>query len=123
MEHLGLIGLVIVLAAMTRWFWRAWAVNVPNTPYVYQALVAVGLALGALALLQQTGDAFAPWAVGVALVFLYLTATGAQRIGADAVGTGDVIPAFTAPDDSGEAFDSASLAGSRVLLKFFRGHW
>jgi ribose/xylose/arabinose/galactoside ABC-type transport system permease subunit len=33
------------------------------------------------------------------------------------------IPTFTAPDENGEPFDIASLRGSPVLLKFFRGHW
>ncbi len=123
MENLGIIGLVIVVATMVRWFWRAWQVNVPKTPYGFQAMVGVGFMLGLLALNQGSGDAFAPWAVGVALAFLYLTATGAQKVGDSMVNVGDAMPAFTAPDDNGEEFDSASLAGSRVLLKFFRGHW
>ena len=36
---------------------------------------------------------------------------------------GDTIPAFSAPDDRGEVFDSARLRGHPVLIKFFRAHW
>ena len=40
-----------------------------------------------------------------------------------AVSVGAPLPAFTAPDENGELFDIASVSGSSVLLKFFRGHW
>jgi len=123
MTNLGLIGVLIIVATAVRWFWRAWQVNVPSTPYLFQALWGVGLALGVVALYQGAGDPFAPWAVGLALMFLYLVSTGAQKVDGTGVNIGDTLPQFTAPDDSGETFDSASLAGSRVLLKFFRGHW
>ena len=64
-----------------------------------------------------------PWSIGLAAFLLYLTATGAQKVADEGIQVGDTIPAFTAPDDEGNEFDSASLAGSRVLIKFFRGHW
>ena len=123
MQNLGLIGFIIVLAATARWFWRAWAVNVPKTPYLFQSLLAAGLALGVLSLLQGHQDPFAIWAVVLGVMLIFLTATGAQKVDEKSLNVGEKIPAFTAPDDNDVEFDSASLAGTRTLIKFFRGHW
>jgi O-antigen ligase len=123
MENLGLVGLVILLASVGRWGWRAWKVDIPKTPRVFQTLFLVGLICGAVSLYMGLDDPFAGWAVGLGLVFLYLASTGAQRVDGDMIEVGDKIPAFSAPDDDGNAFDVETLSGSRVLLKFFRGHW
>jgi len=123
MENLGLIGLVIVLASTARWFWRAWKVDIPKTPRVFQGLLLLGLICGVISLYMGFNDPSASWPIGVAAVLIFLTATGAQRVDGDMIEVGDSIPAFSAPDDEGNSFDMASLAGSRVLLKFFRGHW
>ena len=123
MQNLGLIGFVIILAASARWFWRAWQVKIPSTPTIFQMLLATGLVLGVISIYLGQADAFAPWSIGLAAFLLYLTATGAQKVADGGIQVGDTIPAFTAPDDDGNEFDSASLAGSRVLIKFFRGHW
>jgi len=42
---------------------------------------------------------------------------------APAVTVGTPLPAFSAPDENGDPFDIASLRGSPIVLKFFRGHW
>jgi peroxiredoxin len=55
-------------------------------------------------------------------LFLYFLFTGSQK-NQTTLSIGDAMPAFTAVDDDGEVFDSAALAGTPVLLKFFRGHW
>jgi hypothetical protein len=123
MENIGSIGFVIVMATLARWGWLLWNVKIPKSPIVFQALWAAGLLLGALSIYQGYDNALASWAVGVGLVFLFLSSTGKQRVDGDMVAVGDTIPAFSAPDHGNATFDSASLAGSRVLLKFFRGHW
>ena len=123
MQYLGIVALLMVVATMVRWFWRAWRVNVPKTPYLFQGLSVVALVLGIVPLYQGTGDPFAPLAVGLAVLFLYLTSTGAQKVDGAMINVGDTLPAFTALNENGETFDSASLAGSGLLLKFFRGHW
>jgi peroxiredoxin len=46
-----------------------------------------------------------------------------QQLGDDAIAVGSTIPSFTATDEHGKIFDSQSLAGQPVLIKFFRGHW
>jgi hypothetical protein len=122
-QYLGVVALLVVLANATRWFQRAWRVNVPDTPYLYQAVAGFGLVLGVVALIVGPPSAAAGWAIGVAALFLYLTSTGAQKAQGDTVEVGDTLPSFTAVDKNGDVFDSASLSGSRVLLKFFRGHW
>jgi hypothetical protein len=123
MENIGFIGFVIVMATLARWGWLLWNVKIPKSPIVFQALWAAGLLLGAFSIYQGYGDPLASWAVGVGLVFLFLSSTGKQRVDGDMVAVGDTIPAFSAPDHGNATFDSANLAGSRVLLKFFRGHW
>ncbi|MCZ6710659.1 MAG: hypothetical protein O7B25_09875 [Gammaproteobacteria bacterium] len=123
MEYLGFASLAIVLATIVGWFTRAWRVNVPNTPYFFQATVGLGFVLGIVAFYIGTSTTSAGLAAGLAVLFVYLTATGAQKVRGATVGGGDTLPAFTAPDDGGHVFDSSSLSGSRVLLKFFRGHW
>jgi hypothetical protein len=123
MQYLGFIALVMVLGTMARWFYRAWHVNIPSTPYLFQALTAIGLVVGMTSVYIDAGSTAGGWAIGLSVLFLYLTSTGAQRVDDAMVAVGDTLPNFTAPDENGNVFDSTRLAGSRVLLKFFRGHW
>ena len=58
-----------------------------------------------------------------ALFFSLTFAIGGQFVGPDAIAVGATLPTFTAIDEHGETFDSLSLAGSPVLIKFFRGLW
>ena len=46
-----------------------------------------------------------------------------QSMQTPAVSVGTPLPAFTALDENGELFDIASVSGSPIILKFFRGHW
>ena len=124
MIDLGLLGLLIVLGTMGLWFWRAFRVNIPtSTPYPYISLWAIGVVLGIVALVGETESDYASWAVGVGAVLLYTMFTGSQKVSDSMINVGDQIPAFTGTNDQGETFDSSSLADSKVLIKFFRGHW
>ncbi len=124
MIDLGLLGLLIILVTTGTWFWRAWRVRIPtSTPYPFIMLWALGLVLGIDALMGGTESSYATWAVGVGVSLLYLIFTGAQKVSDTMINVGDQIPAFTGTNDEGETFDSSSLSGSRVLIKFFRGHW
>ena len=40
-----------------------------------------------------------------------------------AIQVGDVLPSFEGIDEFGESFNSESLQGQLVLIKFFRAHW
>lgn len=122
-QNLGLASLLVGLVATGRWFLLAWRVDIPRNPTLFRLAWGAGLVLGIAALVLATNDGFAPWGVGVGIVLLYLSFTGAQRADGALVDVGDAMPAFAGVDDTGAEFDSASLVGSRVLLKFFRGHW
>lgn len=124
MIDLGLLGLLIVLGTMGLWFWRAFRVNIPvSTPYPYILSWAIGVALGIVALDSGTESGYAPWAVGVGAFLLYTMFTGSQKVSDNMINVGDHIPVFIGVNDQGEIFDSENLAGSKVLIKFFRGHW
>ena len=66
-----------------------------------------------------------PAGIGAAAAtfFLFTVAIGNQKVAAGAIQAGDAIPRFSAIDEHGQTFDSESLAGHPVLIKFFRGHW
>jgi hypothetical protein len=121
--HLGLFALVLILTSATRWFWRAWQVNVPRKPGLFRATWATGSILGCVAYYQSPEDPFAVWAIGLGLLLVYLVSTGAQKVGSEMVNVGDTLPSFSALDENGNVFNSSSLEGKPVLLKFFRGHW
>lgn len=121
--YLGLIALTLVLGAIARWFWLAWRVAIPASSGMFMAVWATGLVLGVAALISPGSHTAAGWAIGLALLMLYLAMTAGQKAGVGGVNVGDTIPHFTALDENDAQFDSASLAGSRFLLKFFRGHW
>lgn len=119
----ALLALAVTLIVTARWFWRAWQVDVARKPTLFVAGWMAGLALGLWALSHGEAGGAAGTAVGLSLLMLYFSATGGQATKAGALAVGDLVPAFTGIDEYGAQFDSASLAGSRFLLKFFRGHW
>ena len=60
-------------------------------------------------------------AIGIACIAVVSsTAVQAQE---DTIKVGDTSPAFSGVDDQGTPFNRSSLAGKRVLINFFRGHW
>jgi cytochrome oxidase Cu insertion factor (SCO1/SenC/PrrC family) len=84
-------------------------------------------ALGVFALVKRTSwlGAIPPIFAIVIGVFLPLTVSvSTQIVERDSViEVGDAIPQFKSIDGQGQAFDSASLNGHLVLIKFFRAHW
>ena len=123
---LGLSALGIVVASGIVWFKAASALRLPHNRGYYVAvwLLALGLAIaafttasgwlsGTVAVLAGLGSAF----------FLMTFAISRQTAGDTAITPGADLPVFSAPDETGEQFQSATLAGQPLLLKFFRGHW
>ena len=125
-DAMAWLALAMTAGGLVWWFRRMGRVQIPSNriPFLMWCLGAGGLAAFAIA----GGSGWATWLpAGVALLgALFVLATisiSRQKVEEGAVGVGDAMPAFQAPDDSGALFDSASLAGRPALLKFFRGHW
>ena len=121
--HLGLFALLLLIAATTHWFFRTWQVNIPKNSIAYKIAWLTGLLMGCFAYYQSTSDPFAPWAMGVGAMMVYLVFTGGQKITGETIDVGDDLPIFSAVDEFGNNFESTQLSGKPILLKFFRGHW
>ena len=121
----ALLGLAVLAATTIAWFRLAGVLAAENRFFF--------LILWTLALVLGVGGLFAPGAdfisagIGATVGLGALGMLGVYNLGRQrargSVGVEDVIPQFTALDDAGVTFDSASLAGKPALLKFFRGHW
>jgi len=109
---------------MCVWFWRCFKVNIPpSIPYLFIFFYVIGIALSVIALNGTVENSYASWAVGVGNFLLYLLFTDAQKAGEDMIKVGDAIPTYKGTDENGKIFDTSTLSGKRVLIKFFRGFW
>jgi hypothetical protein len=123
---LGIGALLLTLGTGTLWVRALRRVALPKNRSGFLVVFLLAGALGALALALDPGwigGVAAGFSIFVALFFALTVAIGKQKAGADAIGIGASLPAFTAIDEHGETFNSLSLAGNPVLIKFFRGHW
>jgi hypothetical protein len=123
---LSVLALVIVALTSTAWFHRLQRVAIPDDRLGFLALWSAGVLIGAAGLVSP-GAGWASGIAGALAVFggafmLVLYALGKQRT-RNAIEVGDAVPVFSAPDEHHQTFDSASLAGTLTLIKFFRGHW
>ena len=133
---LATAGLGLSLIGWIDYLRRIAAGQVPRRPWADGLAMAAGAVLAIVAVGWAVG--LGPWAgeglalgvvilaglaVGLAGFFAYLIANAALPDGELIVRVGDPLPAFASWTHTGEPFASASLAGDRVLLKFFRGHW
>lgn len=123
---LGFASLAVTAVAVFFWFRAIRRVEIPDDRRPFVGAWALAVALGITALLGSPGiigRAPAIFGLGTAVVFLFTVAISRQKLGVDAIRVGDRIPSFTAIDENGAAFDSESLSGHLVLIKFFRAHW
>ena len=107
--------------------------RVPKRPWLHILGILVSLVMMALSVVQYVaegdpaipGPAVALWILISFLdgLFIFLLFQARLPRGQLAVEVGGSLIPFTAQDQDGQAFDSASLRGQRTLLKFFRGHW
>ena len=121
-QYAGIIGLIAALLTTSIWFHKAWKVNLPKTPRVFQGFWLLSVLLG-MASMNTGTDLAGAWAIGVSILLLVLTFTGKQKADKEGISLGDIIPAFTTETDDKKLFGSSDLSGSRVLIKFFRAHW
>jgi cytochrome oxidase Cu insertion factor (SCO1/SenC/PrrC family) len=123
---LGLAALGVVVVAGFFWVRALQRVEIPANRGAFVAAAVLAAILGVLALASGPGwlgGIAAGLAVLVSAFFLFSIAIGDQKLAEDAIQVGATIPAFTATDEHGQTFDSQSLAGHPVLIKFFRAHW
>jgi hypothetical protein len=124
---LGIVSLALALGTGTLWFYLVRQVNLPDDRTLFVIAFLTAAALGVAAYVKGTSLLGGlPPAVAILIgLFLPLTiAVSPQALDtARTIKVGDTIPHFTAVDGRGETFDSASLHGHLVLIKFFRAHW
>ncbi len=124
---LGIASLALAVGTAVYWFYLTRQVSLPDdrTPFVIAFLTAAALGIAAyvkgtswLGALPPVGGIF----IGLLLPFtIYISPQVLEEGGA--IKVGDTIPHFTATDEFGATFDSDSLNGHLVLIKFFRAHW
>ncbi|MEO0601225.1 MAG: hypothetical protein AAF211_07300 [Myxococcota bacterium] len=129
---LAALGSFVSLGAWVIYFTTVPSGRVPTRPVAYLLLQVTALVLSVAGLVGLPGvDGLAlagtvglgAFGVVASTLFLWLFTQRKTPVGDLRVATGDALLAFTAADAAGEPFDSHSLRGRRVLLKFFRGSW
>ena len=123
---LSILAFALALGSAVLWFYLTNQVNLPENRTLFVVAFLSAAVLGIAAFIKGTSWAGAVPAALAILIGLFLPFTIAvspQEVSANVIKVGDTIPHFTAPDDRGELFDSNSLHGHLVLIKFFRAHW
>jgi hypothetical protein len=123
---LGVAALLVVAGTFALWGQRIKHVQIPADRRGFVAGWAGGAVLGIIALSQGGGWVGAVPAVIAAIAgtfFSVLVYVSPQAAGDNAIRVGETLRGFTALDENGDEFSSASLAGKPILMKFFRGHW
>jgi len=122
---IGIAAPVIAIGCVVLWFGQVRAVDIPENRALFVGVWLAAAALGIAALVKAgwIGRIGAVPAIAVGLFFPYTVSISEQVLPPNAIRVGETIPAFSAPDDRGEIFDSARLRGNPVLIKFFRAHW
>ncbi|GAB5453606.1 MAG: hypothetical protein Hals2KO_39340 [Halioglobus sp.] len=124
---LGIAALALALGTTVVWFRMTGTVGLPESRALFVAAWMGAVALGVFAYVKGTSiPGGLPPALGMLVsgFLLFTVYISPQTLDtAQSIKVGDTIPQFTAPDGHGETFDSASLNGHLVLIKFFRAHW
>ena len=124
--YLGIAAMALVAITATVWIRAIQRVEIPQNRSAFIAIMIVAGALGVEALLGSPGwlgGIPAGLSIFVASLFLLTVIIGGQKASDEAIQVGNTIPGFTSTDEHGQTFDSQTLAGQPVFIKFFRGHW
>ncbi len=122
---LGVVALLLAATTAAYWFSLASEVSLPEDRTLFVVTWLFAAALGASAFFKRPGIIGGIPATLSILIGLFLPFTiyvSPQTLGEGTIKVGDPLPHFAAPTDQGE-FDSNSLNGHLVLIKFFRAHW
>jgi hypothetical protein len=123
---LGFLALAVAAVTVTLWFRQINQVDIPEnrTIFVIFFLTAAALGVGAFAARTRWfGGVAAVAAIVIGSFFPFSVAISRQEVATNGIQVGETIPYFSAIDDNSQRFDSESLRGQVVLMKFFRGHW
>jgi hypothetical protein len=122
---IGIAAPVLAIGCTMLWFSQVRAVDIPENRALFVGAWLTAAALGIAALVKAgwIGRIAALPAIVVGLFLPFTVSISEQILPPNSIRVGDTIPAFSAPDDRGEVFDSARLRGNPVLIKFFRAHW
>jgi multisubunit Na+/H+ antiporter MnhB subunit len=123
---LGAVAFTLALGSAAVWMSLIRQVDIPEDRTVFVVLFLSAAVLGVVAFFKGTGWAggfLAALAIFIGSFLPFTIAVSPQEVTSSVIKLGDTIPHFTAPDDSGDIFDSNSLHGHLVLIKFFRAHW
>ena len=122
---IGIAAPLLAIGCTMLWFSQARAVDIPENRMLFVGVWLTAAALGIAALVKAgwIGRIAAVPAIVVGLFLPFTVSISEQILPPNSIRVGDTIPAFSAPDDRGEIFDSARLRGNPVLIKFFRAHW
>ena len=123
---LAFAAFAVAFITLVLWLRQVNLVALPDNRgfFVLSFLTALGLGVAALiarprwfavlpALAAIVVGAFVPFSVSISK----------QEVATTGIQIGQTIPRFAALDQHGASFDSASLDGKPILMKFFRGHW
>jgi hypothetical protein len=124
--YLSLLAIGVVFATGFLWFRLAFAVALPENRAGFVSSMALGVSLGVSGLVLGSGLLNGTLAVLSLLLggfFIFTFLISAQKGGSGALQIGSPLLTFSTTDQQGDTFDSSSLEGRPVLLKFFRGHW
>ena len=124
---IALVAAVIAAVTARYWFYLTAEVALPTDRTGFVIVFLSAAALGVYALIKRTswlGAIPAVFAIVVGAFLPFTVSISTQIVERDSViEVGDSMPQFTSIDGQGQAFDSASLNGHLVLIKFFRAHW
>ena len=123
---LGFAALGVAVITVALWFRQIDQVALPENRTLFVVSYLTALAMGVGAFVARTrwfGAIPALIAIAIGVFVPFTVAISRQEVATTGIQVAQTIPRFTAIDRHGERFDSASLAGKPVLMKFFRGHW
>ena len=123
---LGFTAFGVAALTMVVWFRQITQVDIPENRIVFVIFFLSAVALGISAFVMRTrwfGAIPALLAIVIGGFFPFSMTISRQEVATTGIQVGQTMPQFKALDRHGELFDSASLDGKPILIKFFRGHW
>jgi len=124
---LGIGALTLAILTTALWFYLTRQVALPDDRSGFVLAWIFSASLGILGLIKGTsliGGVPSAFAIIVSSFLTFTVYISPQKVDVvSVIKVGDIIPQFQAVDDRETIFESKSLNGHLVLIKFFRAHW